>query len=79
MPHQHRHTRKAKQPKRTAKLNFNGDLERLEIHRELALLRIAGGARPGKKKRRLLKERIRKLDEVQKRNGTYRNPQKEER
>ena len=68
MPHQTRHSRKSRQPKRTKALGIS-DPEALEIHRELALLRIAGGAKHGPRRRKLLAERMAKLDEIQRRNA----------
>lgn len=61
MPHVTRHSKKKKKPKRTQSLNLQG--EALEIHRELAALRIAGAAKPGKRRDDLLAKRFRKLDE----------------
>lgn len=64
MPHVRRHNKKTKQPKRTKPLDIK-DPEALAIHRELAALRIAGAAKPGKRRDELLALRFNKLDEGQ--------------
>lgn len=63
MPHTTRHTKKKKKPQRTKGLEIRDD-EQLREHRELEMLRIAGGARPGKRRKQLLNERFKKLDKV---------------
>lgn len=62
MPHQKRHTRKARKPKRTQAM---GDLgtEGLKLHRELRMLAVAGNAKPGKHRKKLLAKRMAKLDQ----------------
>jgi hypothetical protein len=61
MPHTTRHTKKRKKPKRNRPLGIT-DPETLKLHRELTALRIAGGARPGRRREKLLEERFRKLE-----------------
>jgi hypothetical protein len=62
VPHNTRHSKKIAKPKRRTPLGIT-DPEALALHRELAALRIAGRAKPGKHRDELLKERFRKLDE----------------
>ncbi len=63
MPHDTRRFKpQRKKPKRSRPLGIT-DPATLRIHRELQVLRIAGGAKPGEHKDALMAKRFRKLDE----------------
>jgi hypothetical protein len=63
MPHDMRRRKpKRKKPKRSQPLGIS-DPEALRLHRELSVLRIAGGAKPGAHKEELLDKRYEKLEE----------------
>lgn len=66
MPHHTRQNKpKRKKPKRSQPLGIS-DPEVLLVHRELQVLRIAGGAKPGAHKDELMAKRLRKLSESEK-------------